>query len=259
MPESSLTLKKSDLYAKVGFQFGFGLGEDEDDTPWDAQQLYAIKDCVDSGTRRFYQAHSWSFLRPFVTLTLSSGGRSVWLPDDFGGIEGSIAVSSSDSQVFRPLEVINPGLIEQKYSQSPDRTGRPEFAAVRQVKGTTTERSSRQDLYVFPEADAAYTLKFRYYLTGNALSDDNPYAYGGAEHSETLLAAALAVKEERYDRIPNGPDMIAFMRLLNVSVARDNKKKSQYFGINRDTSDDLGVQDFENYSPVLINGVDYSS
>lgn len=254
--ESTLTLAKTDFYANIGLHAGFGLGKDvHGETEWTARQLYVIRDCVNSGCRRFYDAYNWTFKRPFHTAKLVSGFRTLELPDDFGGLEGGIHVSDSNSSSFLEVKLVNPGSVEQMYSEAPDSTGRPEMVSLRQLKGTTGTRADRQEIFVWPEADAAYTLKFQYYLQAGALEDDSPYAYGGTKHSETIMAACLSVLEEKYNGVVNGPHAMAFARGLQVSVHKNQNERPRDLGYNGDSSD-LSGSAWTNYTAVTYNGVD---
>ncbi len=236
MPESTLSLLKADYESKVGIFLGWGA------TAWktDPEKADRIKDAVNSGYRRFIfpdQPFNWSFLKPFATLTLVDGDSTIRMPDDFGGIEGRIAVSDGASGIFRPLEIRNPAMIEQMFSEMPDSTGRPLYASLRPLKGTTHTRGQRQELFVFPTADADYSFTFQYYLLPDCLTDEYPYAYGGAEHAETILESCLAIAEERIDDIFGGPHAMAFDKRLRASMAMDRRKKPQNLGTNRDLSD----------------------
>jgi hypothetical protein len=257
----SLLLKKADYEIEVGDFMGWR----RDPDVWSADKLARIQRDVGSGLRRFYYCvppHEWSFLRPFVSLSLASGATTVDLPDDFGGVEGRIAVTNSASGIFRPLDFENPGRVQQAYSEHPDLTGQPCLVAVRPLKSLPTGKNQKSELFVFPESDAAYTLTFQYYITPGYLLDTSmPYAYGGPEHHETILESCLAVAEERRDNVRNGLHAQAFQLRLAASVAMDRRKRPQKLGYNRDCSDDAETLMLPTYgtlgTPVTINGVAY--
>jgi len=233
-------------------QFGFPLVE----ASMSEKQLFAVRSCVNQAVADFYDAHPWSFLRPFVTLTLVEGDRTVRMPDDFGGFEGTVTLTDTDANSFMPVEFQNPQYIEGQYSRWPDATGCPQVVSCRQIKGTTGTRSDRQELFVYPEADTNYSLTFQYYIRPNCLKDDHPYAYGGPEHSQTILAACLAAKEQKFDKILDGPDTIRFQRRLAISIEQDNRKKARLLNMNRDNSGGFEPQ-WRQFDPVTINGVVY--
>lgn len=240
----------SEIKAQVGFHQGLSLGTAYDEAEWGSRETFAIDGIVNAGLDRFYRPHipgmldagySWSFMRPTITLTLASGTRYVTLPDDFAGLEGEIAVSSSSSTGHAPLPVT--GDAWRYYRFNDNVSGPPRWASI-QVQAPTS-KGQKFHLQVFPQADADYTLEFSYYLLGWALTATAPYPLGGAEHAQTVLEACLSVSEERLDDMPAmaGPHGQAFVNRLMASVAVDRKKKPQLVGYLTDTSD-------ENYTGV---------
>lgn len=262
MAEPTLALKKSDYEVEIADYMGWG----RDSTKWSADDTARIKRDLGSALRRFYYPvppHDWSFLRHSPSLTLSSGSRTVALPEDCGGVEGNVSVANSSGSSFSPLKFGNPNFIQNKYAANPSATGRPELVSVRSIKQMGTEKGQRSELYVYPQADAAYTLTFQYYMNPDYLLDSlMPYAYGGAEHSETILEACLAVVEERRLNIPDGsgPHGAAFAKRLLASQALDRRKKPQWIGANYDTSD--GPETIsgrgQNWAAITINGTEYT-
>lgn len=268
--DSTLTLRKSDYEQKLGVFFGWGRGAAGGEKAWSDRQAAKIRDCVESGLRRFYvptvqggQSYNWSFLRPVRVITLRSGQSSVELPEDCGGVEGHITVSSEAAGNYCRIEFYNPGRIDEMYAMTPDSAGRPLCASTRSKKMQSGSGSQRQEVYVFPRADADYFLKFEYYIMPNYLDGSADQAYGGPEHVETILTSCLAVAEERYDNVPNGPQSQAFARQLQASIAIDRRKKPQVLGINSDHSDDgfmgRSTRYYDRAPGVLINGVDTST
>lgn len=253
--ESTLSLRKTDYESKVGLFAGYGSDADA----WGVKETANVRDSVESGLRRFYHCgYNWSFLKPFVSLTLAEGNTTVQLPDDFGGLEGRIAVSDSSSGAFRAVEFWNPGRIEQLYSESADTTGIPIAASLRPLKGTAANKGQSQELYLFPTADDDYTLRFQYFILPNFLDGTHPYAYGGAEHVEAILESCLAVFEERYDDITGGSHAQAFMRQLEASKQMDARKRAKVIGLNTDTSDGEEKSFVQNMGEVTYNGVSFS-
>lgn len=244
MPESTLSLKLTDLEGEVGYVLGWGRGPDNGEEEWTANKLRDIRSAVETALRMFYfqaqldprdAAHEWSFLRPTAELTLASGERTVRLPDDFGGFEGEMAVTQTSNGTFNPVRLTNEGFIDTNYSAYPDVTGRPVWAAERVLKGTSQTAGSRSELYIWPQADAAYTLRIAYYFLPNYLTAANPYPYGGAAHAETFKAAARAAAEMVLDGEP-GPEMQNYMVRLAASIAYDRRHRPKTLGRNTDRS-----------------------
>ncbi len=260
--EPTLALTK----AKYEIEVSDFCGTRRDPTRWSAENVDRIRSYIESGLRRFYYCfppHDWSFLRPFASLTLASGERTVSLPDDFGGVEGRVSISDASAGVFLPINFGNAAMIQEMYSATPSMTGRPQVASLRMLRAMSKESGQRAELFVFPEADAAYTLTFQYYMNPSYLLDHQmPYAYGGAEHSETIQESCLAVAEERRFNIATnaGPHGQAFTKLLLVSQALDRRKKPQWIGQNLDFSDQLELTCPRglNSAAATVNGVEYS-
>ena len=194
-----------------------------------------------SGLRRFYYPsppYNWSFLKPFVTLTLAAGAYTLTLPDDFAGMDGRISVATATNGWACPLDLENPGKVEMLHAENPTTTGRPRVVAIIPIKGTAATQGQLQQLYFYPIADASYLLTFCYYYNPDYLVTLAPYALGGGEHSETIMEWCMAVFEERYDGMMQGPHAMAFAQRMQASIALDRRKKPQVLGVNTDLSDD---------------------
>jgi len=262
MPESTLSLTKLHYQQQVGIFLGWGGGSAYGDEAWTTDKQNKIDFDVASGLRRFYYCgFDWSFLKPYASLIFTSGATTLALPDDFGGMEGRIAISDGSSGVYLPLDLYPPGKVQQAYSESPTQTGRPRLASLRALKETAPNHGQRQEMFLFPTADADYTLTFAYYITPDYLLDTRmPYAYGGSEHSETILEGCLAVAEERRDS-RKGVHNLAFENLLQASIKMDRRKRPQSMGYNGDNSDAIDrlvPARGQSWTPVTINGVEYT-
>lgn len=203
--------------------------------------------------------HDWSFLHPVGSVVLLSGSQTVDLPDDFGGIEGRITVATDGSRIFGDLEATSETRVRQMYVSSPSMTGRPMQAAVDWMKGTTALRGQRARLYVFPQADADYTLEFGYYILADALTSASPYHYGGMAHADTVRQACRAAAEIKKDNLrpEESGEYQMFIIRLQASVAADQKYKPRNLGYNGDGSDDRRQMNPHLYRSVTFNGVKY--
>lgn len=263
MAESSLTAAFRDLQADVGDFLGYGRGADFSDPAWTTRQQADITRSVKGGLRLFYYCgYDWSFLRPVATFTLDSGASVLPLPDDLGGVEGQIVLSSPSNTSWYPISFVPVGAVTQKQAELPNTTGRPVMACQESLKGTTGDASNRFQLRFWPAADQDYTLKFQYYVHPDYLSGAFPYAYGGPQHAECLLEACLAVAERVKDDVdPRGgasPHQVAFERLLSISKDIDRRNKPQTFGYNADRSDKLHRETWRHWngqSVVTVDGV----
>lgn len=268
MPESTLALKKQDFESKVGFDFGWGFGDTVAGatilgTYSDTQKQAIVTDCVESGLRQFYTPppiegvpYDWSFLKPTATLHFASGESTIPLPDDFGGFEGRITITTTSSRIWFPVTIVNEGIVREQFAVNPDAVGSPKWASERWLKGTTADGSQRAELYIFPTSDQAYTLQVPYYILGDYLTGTRPYALGGAAHAETILESCLAIAEQRY-RGGAGVHTAKFMERLAASIAQDRRLKPQSGGRNTDLSDCVNENYRDRDVVVTYNGVAY--
>jgi hypothetical protein len=238
--ESTLSLKKADYMAKVGHFLGYGRGSDYGETAWTDQQEADINDCVESGLRQFYFpepmngiSYTWNFLKPFFKLKLDEDAEFVELPDDFGGFEGPITVSTSSSTQYRQLTLTND--VRKYHASSASSTGPPCYAAVEPMKGTLSQSGQRFQLHVYPTAEQEYILEGRYMILANALDGTRPYAYGGMPHAETILESCLAIAEQRHDDLMNGGHTQKYLTRLAASIAHDQRLGPRSYGRNTDT------------------------
>lgn len=270
MAESTLSLAVTDIQAKVGAWAGWGRGANFGETAWTVQQQAALDDFTQSGLRRFYypkpqegsrESYCWTFLRPTTTLTFEAGASTVPLPDDFGGLEGPITLISSSGIIWGPVQIFNPGQVDEKYGVMPTTSGRPRMASVQWNKGTTQVAGQRAQLYLWPLADTLYNLRLQYYVLPDYLTGNAPYALGGMAHVETILESCLAVAEERLDDFPEGtgPHGVAFQNRLLASISVDRRSKAQTLGYNGDNSDGRHWNRGDNHvqNPITFAGVQY--
>lgn len=241
--ESNLGRKVSDIEGEIGVYAGWG----RDPDGWDDEQKDIIKSCVGSGLRSFYfppsiaqgePPHNWSFLRPYVTMTLASGETTIDLPDDFGGFEGQLLLSAASNVELTAIDLKNEGYVRRLLAEQPDWTGPPLTAALVAVKGTSLTKGQRFQLLFFPTADAAYSIQFAYYLLPSATDGSHPYAYGGAQHYETILEACKAAYEAQQDD-NLGIHKALFMERLGASIAQDRRNHPQKLPPNLDRSDEM--------------------
>lgn len=263
--ESTLTCKKSDFEGRIGDFFGWGFGADKGDRPWTDREKIRIKDCIDSGCRQFYHpppssgfnAYDWSFLKPFAALALPASETLVPLPDDFGGFISRVTISSTQGQVWYPIEQYNEAWIKAQYATSgTSPSGKPLAFAIAAGKNPKPDASPRQFLQVYPTSDAEYELQFQYYILADAIRDSLPFAYGGMAHSETIIESCLYIAEHRYDDNPNGPHKDKFFERLAASVLHDRRFKAAKIGYNGDNSDgrEWSRQDQHLLTRVTYNG-----
>ena len=263
--ESTLSLDLSRLESKVGDYLGWGLGATFGEKAWTPEKQIRITDCIESGIRQVNnppllrgesEAYDWSFLKPRASLTIASGETKVALPDDFGGIEGTIDVST-DQQLLSSIRIRSAPWVYQLLASRPGDKGPPREAGVEWFKGTSLNEGQRARLVLWPASDAAYTLGLQYYILTDFLSGSQPYPYGGAIHAELYLESCLSVAELRRDD-RRGIHYEQFMIRLAASVSADRRSKPQNYGYNSDNGDwDYRDRRRENPPIVTVGGVAY--
>ncbi len=265
--ESTLAIAWKELQARIGSYLGWGRGALYGDLAWTAQQQFELDGITASGIRQFNNppvlegeagSYDWSFLKPTATLVLDISASTIDLPDDFGGMEGALTLLSSQSQQWFPIDLVNEGKIRQAFSEVPQATGRPIWAAVVPLKGTGTTQGQRFQLFVYPAADQQYTLQVRYYILADFINGASPYPYGGASHAETLLESCLSIAESRLDDSLTVHKAL-FMERLAASVSADRRFKPQTLGYNGDSSESrrLLMNRGRSWARPAYNGVVY--
>lgn len=245
MSEPTTTLKKSDFEAEVGSYLGYGRGVTFSEPTWNTYQQNDITAVINTGVRLVYWPklvnglqHSWSFLKPTRSLTLTSTHSTVALWDDFGGIsEDRVSVTVSGSSIVSlPLQTVTDTAVRLRYAAWPDATGWPQLVSVQPVEGLVATKSTAKQLYVFPTADQDYVISMVVNLRPDVLSNSYPYAYGGPELSELFLASCLAAAELR--KMGQKAEHDAnYQELLQAAISADRRMQAQTFGRNRDRSD----------------------
>jgi hypothetical protein len=241
--ESTLSLSLNWYLAQTGNFLGWGYGSTAqtnqvvNDTAWTPYQLQEANLAVSSAIRNFYTAFDWSFLHPVATLELKPGNQSIFLPEDYGGMESKLVQLTTASSVRGfPVEIKQGWEVRSRFANQPGLTGPPMICAVEWEKGTTQLIGQRATLIFFPIADEDYLLQVQYYVIGEALTGDRPYVYGGALHSETILQGCLAVAEQRKNNAI-GPQTQLYQEKLMNSKKIDGRNRPQHFGKATDGSD----------------------
>ena len=194
------------------------------------------------------------------------------LPDDFGGLRGSVSFYDGDGYI--PLRLTNESNLRMLRSQNDTRKGVPEYAAItNKTVASNTTTGQRFQLMVWPIPDAVYSLRHNYsVLTDTVLSDsggdevvdDDPVPaatipVGGALHGDTIIASCLTVAEQLIDEFNNPGKMQArYIERLAASVSLDRRSNlPDYFGYNGDNSDSQSFDPSRRYQPVTFNSTQY--
>lgn len=157
------------------------------------------------------------------------------LPDDFGGCEGDMIFPEGSNKPN--IRIIGEGKIRSLRAGTTSRTY-PQFAAIRPKKQIVTTTGQRFEMMFFPVPAVTDTLSYKMLVLPELLVTTTiTHPYGGAMHSETILASCLAVAESQEDE-KRGVKWQEFLDRLAASIQIDKKMISaDYFGYNRDDSD----------------------
>lgn len=205
-------------YATLRREIGRFLGYDRDPSNWSADQIADVADILASGLRSFYfpPGHSWSFLRPTATLSLTVGDGDYDLPTNFGGLvtgfsyaaaAGEVSITATSEEKIRALR------------SAAAQEGAPKYYAIR-VKTQVADSAELHEALFYPTPDDSYTVTYRYSLEPATLSASNTVPLGGARHSEAILEACLAAAEKTLND-EAGVHHQKFADLLQASIALD--------------------------------------
>ena len=252
----SLSVGYNELQKAIGRYLGYGrnvYGPDDGSDEW-----ADIEDCIKSGLRQFYAppilpgqqgSHHWSFLKPVTELSLIATIADYDLPADFGGIDGDLTYPPSAAS--RAVVIVSESAIRTLRQNSPQ-TGNPTHAATR-PKTTDGVAGQVFEILFWPTPQSDSPLSYRYYVAPTALSHTNPYPYGPAAHSETILESCLSIAEQRLND-EKGIHWEKFLERLSASIQFDRKTSGpDFLGYNADRSDG-GVFRYDRFDSVTVNG-----
>jgi hypothetical protein len=169
-----------------------------------------------------------------VEYTLQHNG-DYDLPDDFGGIEGDLVYEEGSNR--SNIRIVGEGMIRSLRAGTTSRTY-PQVAAIRPMKHSTTTTGQRFEIMFFPIPSVTSTLSYKMLVLPELLvASTITHPYGGAAHSDTILASCLAVAESQEDE-KRGVKWTEFMERLAASIQIDKRMISaDYLGYNSDDSD----------------------
>lgn len=156
--------------------------------------------------RRNRAPHAWSFLRGMEQISLAVGQTEYDAPEDFTGIVGDLIVTTGEGR----LPIVGDDQLRALLAKD-SANGTPRYVAVR-PKITDGKGVQRWKLIVYPAPDKAINATFRYTLSPGPFGPENSYPLGGRQHAETLLAACMAVAEEREGSLRGAPVGTAYAR-----------------------------------------------
>lgn len=242
MAESTLSVSINTIRRELGTFLGWG----RDPTAWTSTQITDGDDVIARGLRMFYfpsvgegqqiPHYEWSFLRVTGSITLATGDYDYDLTDDFSGTIMPDSVTWASGTELRPLQLVSEATI-RKHKAHNSTGGTPKYIAVR-PKTFVAANGLRWEAIVYPTptaANNAAALTYRYVTLPGTLTNTNIYPMGGAQHSETILAACMAAAEQKQDDDPAGPFYQRFQMTLQNSIRADESVKNMYGGKGKPT------------------------
>lgn len=216
-------------------------GYSRDPKKWTDSQKFVITQVVTSGVAQVYSpppvngekiAPDWTFLKPVTEVSLPAGSQMIRMPDDFGSVDGPIAVKTSTT-TGTPWLIYwrNEAWILQLYQPNPQVTGPPKFAAECVIRDINPPAGQARGLVFFPIPDQDYILQVKYSIIPERLSGAQPFPYGGPRYRELFIASCLAFSEQKFDNA-RGVMTKRFDEMLLAAVSEDNKNRPQNLGYN---------------------------
>lgn len=210
---------------------------------WDSATTERIDEVIKSAYRRYLagrpldgddKGHDWTWLTPIRSITTVASQGDYDLPDDFGAILGPLTWSSTSGNSRIEIPIVGEGMIRAA-RQGNTTTGRPTRAAER-LKNYDPTAGTKHELLFDPIPDDAYTFYYASSIIPNKLDTNNKYPLGGANFSELLIAACLAVAESRYRR-GETDKRAEYDRALQSAIHVDLRNVPDYLGsFNREPS-----------------------
>lgn len=256
LPTYSATTGKSTITAStslfhntcVGKTFTFGTSETE----------YTITDYTSATVIKVSGDASGETTGDTFTVTADGDYQMSY---DFGGLFGNVKYAIDDDAWF-PMKMTHEGHIltmRQRNLTDQSNAGLPEMGAIVPINSTTTTRSQRQRLMVWPtpEGGATYTISYRYHALQSELSATNPFALGCPQHFETLLASCLS-KAELLQNDAKGIHWETWMERLKAAVDHDRRRTAPMtYGYNGDRSGNSELPAGRWLQSVTFNGTLY--
>jgi hypothetical protein len=217
------------------------LGISRDDSLWTDEDEDAIDTIIEGAERDFYwppilpgekSSHPWTFLRPIMTLPVSTNIPDYDMPEDFGGFVESELTYVDQDDAWHTVRITSISEILRHRNADMETTGKP-YLAAEQWLPSDGEAKQRKSLMLWPTPDEDLTLRAPYYCLPYAVSDSKPYPLGGQPHAATIRAAALANAELEHEGA-QGAHYVKFMERLAVSVSIDRQLGPKNLGnLNR--------------------------
>jgi hypothetical protein len=268
VPATGLTLTRDELRAQMATEiFGIDFDDGQKITPLESRKLDRW---LINGLRRFYYpdpdargiVHQWRFLKTEFTFHVDVNTIDYLQPATFGGLIGDLVHVPTDNVRLSVVKV-TPDRILHMRQQNLTLTNYPFFYAERSVLSGGISPTA-WEIMVWPAPSGSYTFKGTQHINPLAPNAEQPWLYGGPEHSQTILAACLAEAESKGDGVVGIREQEFQTRLAASIGADDGMHQADNLGMNLDSSVlggssaiTRGGRYFENFDPVTYGGSVY--
>jgi hypothetical protein len=230
MTQPTISTDYSELLKIIGGYLNWGR------SGWPAATEELIDELVKSAYRWYVNAqsfdgtetgHRWTWLTPTRTITTVAEQGDYDLPEDFGAFNGPLTWSSASGNSRIEIPFVGEGMIRAA-RQGNTTTGRPIRVAER-IKAPNAIHGQRWEILFDPIPDDAYVFSYSSSVVPQKLDATNKYPLGGAQYSELLIAACLAVAESRY-RPQEQDKRTEYSRALSAAIAVDSRNVPDHLG-----------------------------
>ena len=162
-----------------------------------------------------------------TAVTFEFQHRYYDLPDDFGGMVGDSFTYRRDEQWHLPqIKIVGESEI-RKIDRQYNGELYPRYASITPVIPVAAVESSggnstRWQVTFYPRPEQTYYVEYRYHSIPPALdATTNIYHYGGAEHSQTIIASVM---DALYRRVhASNEKREEFLNRLKQSILHDRR------------------------------------
>ena len=254
MPEPTGGLRFDDILIRVAEYLGVAeygaTGGGAAAIPTDPHDLDLCKRLTNDGIRMFLSDNpKWYWTRKLYSLTVSNlvvperiksdDPSRYFMPQDLNGDTMGPWTYGPDQNVWPEIETITENIIRQWRSiHAGNQEGIPRYAAFRKTpdRDVPAGQRGRWEVLFYPDPGEPYDLEIVYRHYFNDLIDPvRDFSPAGAEHDETIVAAAIAKAElDRDDTM--GARMEYYQKCLGNSIKVDLLAAPKTVGANLDGS-----------------------
>lgn len=216
----------ADLYSRVSQYLGTGASPN-------GSALTLSQQLVNSGIRRFLDAHNWTFKRNSqdAQLSIEIGDLAAVLPTDFVTLLTDV---THDGPALPMVTMTDEATVRRHRAKNPTQAT-PYLFSVQRV----SDPAATDPVYQFifsPIPDATYTVSYSYEQQPADLEFDTDVPWGAQAHGETILLSCLAAAEQYAD-----DEMSLHTKNYEIAVARSIQVDHKLPGTKFGTGNNIGT------------------